>query len=365
MFKNRNSKPKLLYVVEATGGGVLSYLVDLANALCDEFDIYIAYGRRKETPANLESLFNNKIHLIPVRNFTRSINLKKDIAAFFELKKIAKKIKPDIVHLNSSKAGAIGRFAFNGNRVPLFYTPHGYSFLMSNYSSSKQKLFEAIEKICTLRTCTTISCGKSEYKATLKLTKNALNIDDGINIKELDELIKLNQNKIVKKDKPLTVFTLSRMSFQKNPELFNEIAKRLPDVKFVWIGDGELKDELTAPNIEVTGWLNRKDAVSKAMEADVFLLTSLWEGLPISLLEAMYMKKLCIVSDVVGNRDVINEFNGYRCSNLDQYIHILNNLKNKKMPEDKINQAHKEIIENYNSIIMANKYKNIYINSLQ
>lgn len=54
----------------------------------------------------------------------------KDIVAFFEIRRIASEIKPDIIHLHSSKAGALGRFAFNGKRVPLFYTPHGYSFLM-------------------------------------------------------------------------------------------------------------------------------------------------------------------------------------------------------------------------------------------
>ena len=50
------------------------------------------------------------------------------------------------------------------------------------------------------------------------------------------------------------------------------------------------------------------------MSADVFLLTSLWEGLPVSLLEAMYMKKPCVVSDVIGNHDVIeNGRNGFIC----------------------------------------------------
>lgn len=45
-------------------------------------------------------------------------------------------LKPDVIHLHSSKAGVIGRVAFNGE-IPMFYTPHGYSFLMENYKPMK------------------------------------------------------------------------------------------------------------------------------------------------------------------------------------------------------------------------------------
>ena len=79
--------------------------------------------------ANYKDYFDKRIHLIEVKNFGRAIDPAKDIAAFFEVKKIAAEIKPNVIHLHSSKAGAIGRMAFNG-KIPMFYTPHGYSFLM-------------------------------------------------------------------------------------------------------------------------------------------------------------------------------------------------------------------------------------------
>lgn len=127
--------------------------------------------------------------------------------------------------------------------------------------------------------------------------------------------------KTEKVEHPFTVYTLGRICYQKKPTLFNEIAGSFPNVKFVWIGDGELRGELTSKNIEITGWADRSTAIRYAVNADVFLLPSRWEGLPISLLESMYMKKICVVSNVIGNRDVIhpsrqsahqNNFNHFR-----------------------------------------------------
>ena len=81
-------KKKILYIVEAMGGGVFTYIVDLANELVNKYDMYIAYAVRKQTPENYKDYFDKRIHLIEVKNFGRAINPVKDIAAFFEVKKI-------------------------------------------------------------------------------------------------------------------------------------------------------------------------------------------------------------------------------------------------------------------------------------
>ena len=77
-------------------------------------------------------------------------------------------------------------------------------------------------------------------------------------------------------DHDFTVFTLGRICYQKNPMLFNDIARALPEIHFLWIGDGEMREELTSPNIEITGWLDRKNAplqicVSRCIPADFFV----------------------------------------------------------------------------------------------
>ena len=348
-------KKKILYIVEAMGGGVFTYIVDLANELVNEYDMYIAYAVRKQTPKNYKEYFDDRIHLIEVKNFGRALDASKDLKAFFEIKNIADEVKPDIIHLHSSKAGALGRFAFNGNKIPMFYTPHGYSFLMEDCKPMKRVIYKVVESVCAKRNCTTISCSVGEHQETLKLTKRATYVNNGINMAELQDIM----DKTEKVEHPFTVFTLGRICYQKNPTLFNEIAEKLPDIRFVWIGDGELRKELKSKNIEITGWADRATAIRYAVNADVFLLPSRWEGLPISLLEAMYMKKTCVVSNVIGNRDVIhNGKNGFVCSGSVAFVKVIQDAQSDATSLTE--QAYKDILHEYNTINMAGHYSEIY-----
>lgn len=332
-------KKKILYIVEAMGGGVFTYIVDLANELVNSYDMYIAYAVRKQTPQNYKDYFDKRIHLI-------------------EVKKIAAKIKPDVIHIHSSKAGVIGRVAFNG-KIPMFYTPHGYSFLMENYKPMKRRMFELIESMCAKRNCTTISCSVGEHQETLKLTKRATYVNNGINMEKLQEII----DKTEKVEHSFTVYTLGRICYQKNPTLFNEIAESLPDVKFVWIGDGELRGELTSKNIEITGWADRSTAIRYAVNADVFLLPSRWEGLPISLLESMYMRKACVVSNVIGNRDVIhNTENGFVCTKVEDFVEAIEECQGED--GNLTEQAYQDILKMYNTKVMAQMYSKKYESAL-
>lgn len=356
MISEISNKKRILYIVEAMGGGVFTYIVDIANELVNQYDMYIAYAVRPQTPKDYKDYFDKRIHLIEVKNFGRAINPLKDFKSLWEVKVIAKKINPDIIHLHSSKAGVIGRLAFDGKKTPLFYTPHGYSFLMRNYKPMKRKLFKMTEAICAKRNCTTISCSEGEHQETLKFTKQAYYVNNAVNLIKLQEMI----NQVELESHPFTVFTLGRICYQKNPDLFNEIALLMPNIKFLWIGDGELRDRLTAPNIEVTGWTERENALKMSMNADVFMLTSLWEGLPMSLLESMYMKKPCVVNNVIGNNNVIhNGDNGFVCDSVEEFVRSVNecSMGNGEKYADK---AYCDICNLYNTTLQAMKYAQIY-----
>ena len=162
-----------------------------------------------------------------------------------------------------------------------------------------------------------------------------------------------NQNKTRK------IYTLGRITNQKDPKTFNDIALKLPDSEFYWIGSGELKHELTAHNIKIINWLPKNDALEIANKADIFLLTSKWEGLSISLLESMYMKKLCVVSNIPENKCVItNGFNGYTCSTIEEYVKAIN-TSNSNYDRCTL-QAHDDVINNYTLEYAARLYSACY-----
>ena len=185
-FKEMERK-KILHLVESFGGGVYTYLVDLTNVLIQNYDVIIAYSKRIQTPSDFKNDFNDKIKFIEVKAFSRNIG-KNDIKALKEVKEIINQEKPDIVHVHSTKAGVIGRMAVNNKNIKLFYTPHGYSFLKQDDSYLKRALYRFTEKWVTdyRKECTTIACSYGEYKHAIRLDKNAIYINNGINTNGID-----------------------------------------------------------------------------------------------------------------------------------------------------------------------------------
>ena len=357
-------KKKILHIVESFGSGVFSFLVDLVNGTCKDFDIVIAYGVREETLPNFKDYFSDEVKFIKVENFTRSIKPSKDLKALKEIKNIIKEEKPDIVHLHSSKAGILGRLAVNGNKIKMFYNPHGFSFLKQDDSKLKRIIYWLIEKFAAIinKKCTIIGCSNGEYEEAKKLNRNSICINNGIDIEKLDEETAGFEEKAIDYDN-LKICTVGRIGYQKNPDMFNKIAEAFPNLQFTWIGDGDLKDKLTSPNITITGWRTREEVLKILNEQDIFILPSLWEGLPISLLEAMYLKKVCIVSNCIGNKDVIRDGkNGFVASKTEIYISLLNKIIKKEEYIELIStKANQDTVKKYNNIIMLKKYINVYL----
>ena len=264
---------------------------------------------------------------------------------------------PDIIHLHSSKAGFCGRMAINCKKHRVYYTPHGYAFLKQDDSALKRKIYFLAEKVLSMSHAKVIGVSKGEYEEALKLTKNAMYINNGIDITKIPK----GGKKEFDREHPV-ICTLGRISFPKNPSMFNRIAESFPEWKFIWIGDGDLRSELTASNIEITGWMDREEATEQLARADVFLIPSLWEGLPVALLEAMYQEKLCIASRVIGNRDVmINGENGFLADRYEDYVRILKDVSSGKIPVEKIQKrAKQDVTESYSTTKMCGEYLRVY-----
>ena len=90
--------------------------------------------------------------------------------------------------MHSSKAGAIGRGVFSGRKYKLFYTPHGYSFLMEDISKPKRRIFKLVEKILGKKNCTTIACGQGEWEQSKTVTSKSTFISNGINLDKINSI---------------------------------------------------------------------------------------------------------------------------------------------------------------------------------
>jgi glycosyltransferase involved in cell wall biosynthesis len=357
---------KVAYVVESFAAGVYTFLIELCNFVVDYQEVVIIYSVRKETPPNFKDDFNPKIKFIEI-DMCRGLNPYKNIKSFTQLKKILKKENPDIIHLHSSKAGFLGRIACYANKFNMdkvFYNPHGFSFLQQNESKFKRKLFYALESFAGRLGGYTVGCSKGEFEEALKISKKCININNGIDTDKIDKIIKENNLKIIENENnKLKIATTGRICYQKNPELFNEIAQYFTEYDFIWIGDGELKHKLVANNIKITGWVPSCKVIKELINIDIFILTSLWEGLSISLLEAMYLGKPVVVSNIIGNKDVVyNNINGYIANNLDEYIKAINYITiNNIILDIKFKEkVRTNILKEYGKIQMVEKYINLY-----
>ncbi|QLC68012.1 glycosyltransferase [Flavobacterium sp. LPB0248] len=356
---------KVVHIIEALGGGVYTYFNDLSTYFGEDeiksrIDTTIIYSaNRKEIDREkIKSELSSNINLVEI-NMLRSFSPLQDLKSVIRLTKELKKINPDIIHLHSSKAGVLGRIAyfFLFKKKKLYYSPHGYSFLRTDISKPIRKIYWFIEKSTqTIFGGVTIACGDTEFAIAKKIGSSKL-VRNGVDIESIRE------NFVENKNDKLTIGIMARITAARNPSLFNKIALKFPEYNFVWIGDGELKSLITASNIKITGWILDRETVLKELnKVDVYMQISLWEGLPIAVLEAMALKKPIIATNVIGNKDaVVHNKTGFLFTDieeLNEYFEILRNTETRTIFGEKalercqelfnVNKNFKDLIEVYN-----------------
>ena len=363
------NKIKIVQFVEAFGGGVYTYVKDLCNFLASvenslEFQVHLIYS-----PNRVEfdrDMFDKEIHpyiILHELDMRREIDLKNDFGIVKQTRKLLKEIKPDILHLHSSKSGVLARIAAVGliSKDKVFYSPHGYAFIQKNISKSKVYLFKIIENSMPfLLGGTTVASGNTEFEIAQKISKTIL-IRNGVDFNLPKKVIE-NIDK-----KRLTIGTIGRLTPQKNPKLFNDIAKQIPDADFIWIGNGELQHEIDAENITVTGWVKtREDLLNKLNEIDVYLQVSLWEGLPIALIEAMAMKKPLVVSNIIGNKDCVEVgYNGFVFDTLDEAVEKINVFQNRTLISGYGNNSFEKAFAEYDKQKNFTELVNVYLQAFK
>ena len=253
----------------------------------------------------------------------------KDLIALLQLFAFLRAESPQIVHTHSSKAGILGRIAAWLAGVPVIvHTYHGFGF-HEGQSAWRRGLYLALERAaCRVSTRVVLVSEANRAKAReLGLVREGqdLLIRSGVRINEfpmkLEDRGKKKASLNCGMHKPLVV-SVGNLKPQKNPEAFVRVAAKVlaqdPDVRFLFVGDGELRSRVESMivshrlfgKIFFPGW--RRDVAEIIAAADVFALTSLWEGLPRSLVEAMISGLPCVCFATDGVRDVIRDGdNGY------------------------------------------------------
>jgi glycosyltransferase involved in cell wall biosynthesis len=310
---------RIVYVItKAEWGGAQAYVYELIKHQCEiNNNVCLIVGCTGELVKRIkETKLSCQIKIL--HELKRNLSPTDDLKAIFLLRRMIKRLKPDIVHLNSSKAGAVGRLACVGLSCKVVFTVHGWAFT-EGVSSKKAIIYKLVEKVL-YRFCDLIIC-VSKYDLNLAI-KTKVVPKDTDKVKVIYNGVKVpdTEKKCEKNDRIYSVMT-ARFDTQKNYEL---LIKAIADCEFKWkfefhfIGDGPNleKCKVLVKRLGLTNIIYfeefQKDVGSFLKKADLFILCSNYEGLPISIIEAMSYGLPILASDVGGiSEQVINEYNGY------------------------------------------------------
>lgn len=315
-------KKKILYVITlAERGGAQKYVLDLAKNLDKEkYEILVACGGKLS-----EWLFINlekeKIEYYPLKHLKREILPWHDFLGLFELRRLIKLFKPDIIHLNSSKAGVIGSFAAVGmKKIKVVYTAHGFVF-NEPMSSFKKFIYLWAEKMSGGMKNKIIAISKFDEEIGIKNKiapkEKFVTISTGI---DPQAIAFLSKNEALKKlnipPKYKIVGTIANYyptkALHRLIEASKIISEKCNDCKFILIGDGPEREKLgeIIKNNKLTNnfFLGPIDNASTYLKAfDVFVLPSVKEGMPYTVLEAMLAEVPIVATKVGGISEMITD----------------------------------------------------------
>lgn len=366
---------RLLLYTEAAGAGVLSAIENTCFSLSDDFEITFLYTHREETPSieKLKHRLTRKVTLIPVHSKVKMFIL---IKQFIVLICLLYREKPDVFHMHSTFAGFIGRIAliFYIKPIKSFYSPHCYAFKRKDISIIKRKVYFFVESLLAkISKTSTICVSMHELQIANKISsqKNYLVYNTLIQEKTI-----LNHLSHMRKDgKELLIGTTGRVTEQKNPLLFIDIAKTSISInklkhRFIWIGGGsnlweaKVKKELDGfeGKIDFSGWLERNSVLKLFQSIDIYIHTALWEAMPISFLEAMICKKPIIALKFDGIEElIVNNYNGFICKDYSEFIDKLSLLMNNlEMINQMGENSYNYYFANFSSEKIITKLREIY-----
>lgn len=321
-------KKKVLFLITKSNfGGAQRYVYDLATGLPSEgFEVVVALGG--DGPL-AEKLRESEIRVISIPSLQRDISLAKEIESFFDLSKILHQEKPDILHINSSKAGALGALVGRLVGVPkIIFTAHGWAFNEERPSWQKV-ILKKIHWLTILLSHQTIAVG-DEVKRQMNwpFVNNKMvviyNGRDIANLKTREEA-----RDFLTKHEPLLLpyqndfwsMTIAELHPIKRHdaviEAMKEVVKQFPNTRHLIIGSGQeeetLRQKISELNLKENVFLLGAipEAAQYLKAADLFILASRSEAMPYAIIEATIAGLPIIATRVGGIPEVIdNEKSG-------------------------------------------------------
>ncbi|MFI5390581.1 MAG: glycosyltransferase family 4 protein [Bacteriovoracales bacterium] len=368
------------------GGAQGNTIHTVRNLNEEKFDTYLWAGRGAYWDHEVEKDLGRKGKLLFLKSLVRDINPFLDVIALLSLWWRLKKIQPLILHTHSSKAGILGRIAGNLAGVPIIiHTFHGFGFNDQQKPWTKW-LFILLERL-TAKVSTKllfVSVANMTQAKELKIGRPeqyAL-IRSGVALQSIRKragavsMTDLKKKLMIPPDANL-ITTIGAFKPQKNLldfiQVAQSISKKSSETHFLIIGDGEMRvviEKLIAElnletKVHLLGW--REDIPELLTVSNVFVLTSLWEGLPRALIESLSIGIPSVCYDTDGVRDILSKGGGEiiprgdMASMVSSIIELLNN----KTLWNKLSQEAKNIIgQDFDIEEMVHQQENLYLSLL-
>ncbi len=252
-------------------------------------------------------------------DFSRNpLKVNANIRAYRQLKKVVKEKGINLIHCHTPVAGVISRIIARKTMTKIIYTAHGFHF----YDGAPLKnwiFFYPIEKFLSRWTDVLITINREDYiRAVKKLhAKDTVYVPGvGVDIDRIDNHfsdVEKKRNELGLKREDVMILSVGELSARKNQEIVIKTLGAIGDAKFKYYiaGKGDIKERLMQlaqstgvdNNVFFLGF--RTDVIDLCKAADLFVLPSLQEGLPVALMEAIGCKTKAVCSEIRGNKDLV------------------------------------------------------------
>jgi glycosyltransferase involved in cell wall biosynthesis len=281
-------KLKLLYLITKSDlGGAQANVYDLIANFCKYDEVHLATGNNGPLTEDVTKL-GVAVHIIP--NLTRNIQLLGDYNAVKECISLINQIKPDIIHAHSSKAGVIARVAGWICKVPVVFTAHGWGFTPG--TPNKRRIVALIaEKLLASLTAKLICVSENDRQLALRSgvgNKNSLAV-----VRYGIKNIPVTTPNLLQQ--PPRLIMVARFNEQKDQTTLLKAISQLKNdsISLDLVGSGPSLEscKALAKSLGIENQVyflgDRRDVPDLLAQSQIFILSTHYEGLPISILEAM------------------------------------------------------------------------------